>query len=109
LRTVGQVKYSDDFEIALMKNKNGTAKLFGGGQVSITSKDKSSAEELFDRSVKALLRSQLCTECGICARSCNRRAVRIKNGFRTDPEKCNSCGKCEASCMVIHYQDKMTI
>jgi len=109
LRTVGQVKYSDDFEIALMKNKNGTAKLFGGGQVSITSSDKAKAEELFDRSVKALLRSQLCTECGICARSCNRRAIRIKNGFRTDPEKCNSCGKCEASCMVVHYHDKMIV
>ena len=107
LRTVGPVKYSDEFEIALMKNKNGTAKLFGGGQVSITSKDKATSEELFERSVKALLRSQLCTECGICARSCGRRAIRIKNGFRTDPEKCISCGKCETSCMVVHYYDKI--
>lgn len=108
LRTAGKVRYSDDFEVALMKNDRGTAKLFGGGQVSITAKDAASAETLFERSVKALLRSQMCTECGICVKACTRNAIRIRDGFRTDPDRCISCGKCERSCVVMHYYDRLS-
>jgi phosphoadenosine phosphosulfate reductase len=108
LRTAGKVRYSDDFEVALLRTEKGTAKLFGGGQVSITSKDAGSAEALFERSVKALLRAQMCTECGICVRTCPRNAVRMKDGFRADPDRCNSCGKCERSCVVAHYYDRLS-
>ena len=107
LRTVGDVKYSDEFEIALLRTKNGTAKLFGGGQVSVVSKNAADAEHLFERSVKAFLRSQMCTSCGICAKKCRQRAITIRNGLLVDKDKCTSCGKCEASCMIIHYYDKM--
>lgn len=107
LRTVGEVRYSDEFEIALLKTRNGTAKLFGGGQVSITSSDPNDAEFLFERSVKALLRAQMCTSCGICAKKCARHAIYIRNGLHVDPKRCNSCGKCEESCMVVHYYDKI--
>jgi phosphoadenosine phosphosulfate reductase len=27
--------------------------------------------------------------------------------MKVDPEKCISCGKCESSCMVVHYYDKI--
>ena len=27
--------------------------------------------------------------------------------MRVDPERCNSCGRCERSCMVVHYYDKL--
>ena len=107
LRTIGDVRYSEDFETALLKTAKGTAKVFGGGQVSITSKSPENAEVLFERTVKAVLRSQMCTECGICVKTCPRRAIRISKGFRTDRDKCSSCGKCEKSCMVMHYFDKM--
>jgi phosphoadenosine phosphosulfate reductase len=107
LRTVGDVRYSDDFEIALLRTKKGSVKMFGGGQVSVTADNAANAEYLFERSVKALLRSQMCTSCGICAKKCQRKAIRINKGLFVDPEKCNSCGKCESSCMVIHYYDKM--
>ena len=107
LRTVGEVKYSEDFEIALVKTKAGTAKLFGGGQVSVTSKRKEDAEPLFERSVKSLLRAQMCTSCGICAKKCARHAIRIKDGFHVDANRCNACGRCESSCMVSHYYDKI--
>jgi len=109
LRTIGPSKYSEDFEIALMKNKKGTVKVFGGGQISVITNDKGSAEDMFKRSVKAMLRAQMCTECGICEKACGRRAIRIRGGFRTDAERCISCGKCESSCMVMHYFDKMTM
>ena len=107
LRTVGEVRYSDEFEIALVKTKAGTAKIFGGGQVSVVSKWQKDAEPLFERTVKALFRAQLCTSCGICAKKCARHAIRIDNGLHVDPKRCNSCGRCEDSCMVSHYYDKL--
>jgi len=109
LRTIGDVRYSEEFEVALLKLKSGkgTAKLFGGGQVSITAKNAADAEDMFERSVKALLRSQMCTECGICVKACPRHAIKVSKGFHVDKERCISCGKCEKSCMVMHYFDKM--
>jgi phosphoadenosine phosphosulfate reductase len=107
LMTVGDVRYSQEFEIALVKTKNGTAKLFGGGQVSITSHTEEGVKTLFERSVKALLRAQMCTSCGICEKKCPRHAIRIKDGLHVDRNRCNSCGKCESSCMVAHYFDKI--
>ncbi|MBQ3686033.1 MAG: phosphoadenosine phosphosulfate reductase family protein [Candidatus Methanomethylophilaceae archaeon] len=107
LRTVGEVKYSPEFEIALLKMPNGRAKLFGGGQVSVTAPDAKNAKLVFERAVKALIRAEMCTECGICEKGCPRHAIRIKGGMRVDPERCSSCGRCEKSCMVIHYYDKL--
>ena len=107
LRTVGDVKYSQEFEIALVKTKDSTAKLFGGGQVSVTSKTLDGAKAMFEKAVKALLRAQMCTSCGICAKKCPRHAITIKDGLHVDPNRCNSCGSCEASCMVAHYYDKV--
>ena len=108
LRTIGKVQYSPEFEIALLRTKIGTVRLFGGGQVSVTASNASDAQILFERAVKALLRSQLCTECGICAKSCPQHCITIAGGMRTD-ERCTSCGKCESSCMVTHYFDKLGI
>ena len=107
LRTVGEVKYSPEFEIALVKMKTGRARVFGGGQVSVTASDRAGAERTFEKAVKALIRAELCTECGICAKSCPRRAITIKGGMKVDPERCVSCGLCERSCMVVHYYDKI--
>ena len=107
LRTLGDVRYSEEFEIALLRTKKGTAKIFGGGQVSVTAKNAADAEFLFERSVKAFLRSQMCSSCRICEKKCPRKAITIKSGLSVDPERCNSCGKCEASCMIVHYFDKM--
>ena len=107
LRTVGEIKYSPEFEIALLKMPIGRAKVFGGGQVSVTAPDAKNAKIVFERAVKALIRAELCTECGICEKGCRRHAIKISGGMRVDPERCNSCGRCERSCMVIHYYDKL--
>ncbi len=107
LRTIGDVRYSSEFEIALVKTRTGTSKLFGGGQVSVTSKTLDGSKELFERSVKALLRAQMCTSCGICEKRCPRHAICIKDGLHVDGDRCNSCGVCESSCMVAHYYDKI--
>ena len=107
LRTIGEVRYSDEFEIAMVKTKGATAKLFGGGEISVVSNTLEGAETMFERATKALLRAQMCTSCGICAEKCPCKAITIKDGLSIDPEKCNSCGMCEGSCMVVHYYDKM--
>ena len=107
LRTVGDVKYSPEYEIALLKLPIVRAKLFGGGQVSVTAPDGKNAKAVFEKAVKALIRAELCTECGICAKGCPRHAIRISGGMRVDPSRCTSCGKCERSCMVVHYYDKL--
>ncbi|MGI6009794.1 MAG: 4Fe-4S binding protein [Methanomethylophilus sp.] len=62
---------------------------------------------MFAKAGKALVRALLCTECGICAKSCPRHAIKIKGGMRVDPDKCTSCGRCESSCMVVHFYDKI--
>ena len=107
LRTVGDVRYDAEYEIALLRLPIGRARLFGGGQVSVNAPDEGNVRRIFERSVKALIRAQMCTECGICEKGCPRRAIRISGGMRVDPERCNSCGRCERSCMVVHYYDKL--
>jgi len=107
LSVIGDVRYSPEFEIALLKVKNGRSKLFGGGQISVTAETEKDAEMIFERTAKALIRAEMCTECGICAKGCPRKAVTIKGGFKVDQKRCNRCGKCERSCMVVHYYDRI--
>jgi len=107
LSVIGEVRYSPEFEIALLKVKNGRSKLFGGGQISVTAGTEKDAEMIFEKTAKALIRAEMCTECGICEKGCPRKAVMIKGGFKVDQKKCNRCGKCERSCMVVHYYDRI--
>ena len=107
LKMVGEVRYSSEFEIAMLKTPQGKAKLFGGGQISVTADNSKNAEMTFEKALKALVRAQMCTECGICVKNCPKRAITISGGMRVDGSKCNKCGKCERSCMVIHYSDKI--
>ena len=107
LRTIGDSRYSDDYEIALLRLPIGRARLFGGGQVSVNSPDASNAKRVFERAVKALIRAMMCTECGICAKGCPRHAIVMDGGMRVDPGRCTSCGRCEKSCMVVHYYDRL--
>ncbi len=65
------------------------------------------AQALFEKGARALLRSQLCSRCGICVRNCPRRAISVKEGIKVDEERCNRCGKCTEACVVAHYYDKL--
>lgn len=104
LRTIGDVRYSDEYGIALLRYKGASAKIFAGGQVSVVAPSKELAEELFSLTIKALLRYQMCTECGICAKGCPSKAIGIDGGLIVS-ESCSHCGKCLRSCMVVHYHD----
>ncbi|MDD1766154.1 MAG: phosphoadenosine phosphosulfate reductase family protein [Methanomassiliicoccales archaeon] len=108
LKTVGKVRYSGEYEIALVKKGDSTAKVFGGGQIVATSPTPEKTEKLFESSVKAFLRSQLCAVCGICAKNCKQHAIKIgDNGPIIGEESCTHCGKCSDACVVAHYYDKI--
>ena len=107
LKTIGQVKFSKEFEIALVKTKDSTLKVFGGGQMVATGPTPEKAHAIFEAGGKAFLRAQLCTECGICLRKCKAKAIRLDDGIVIDEERCTRCGKCTEACVVAHYYDKL--
>ena len=107
LKTVGKVKLSEEFEIALVKSREGTVKVFGGGQVLSTAPTEAAARKLFESGVKAILKAQMCTRCNICVKNCPQHAIRIEDGPVIIEERCNQCGRCTDACVVAHYYDKL--
>ncbi|MBN1110426.1 MAG: phosphoadenosine phosphosulfate reductase family protein [Methanomassiliicoccales archaeon] len=107
LKTVGKVKYSPEFEVAMVKTEGGTLKIFGGGHISAIAPTKEEAEALFRAGVEAFLRGQLCTECRICERNCEFGAITAEGQLKVDEKRCRHCGKCAEACVVSHYYDKL--
>jgi len=107
LKAVGRTRVSEEHGVALTKAEDVTIKAFAGGQVVATAPTAERAGRAFEAGIKAFLRGQLCTRCGICAKNCKQRAITIKEGFEVDEERCIHCGKCVESCVVAHYYDKL--
>jgi len=107
LKTVGQVKYSPEFEVAMVKTKNGTLKMFGGGHISAIAPTREGAEELFRAGAEAFLRGQMCTNCRICEHNCKFGSITADGQLKVDEYKCRQCGKCAEACVVAHYYDKL--
>jgi phosphoadenosine phosphosulfate reductase len=107
LKTVGKVKYSPEFEVAMVKTKEGTLKMFGGGHISAIAPTKEEAEALFRAGVEVFLRGQLCTGCRICERNCEFEAITADEQLKVDEHRCRQCGKCAKACVVAHYYDKL--
>ena len=57
--------------------------------------------------MKAFLRAEMCTMCGICVKNCKKNAIRLDHGPVIDEELCVQCGKCSEACVVAHYYDKL--
>jgi phosphoadenosine phosphosulfate reductase len=107
LKVLGNVRYSDEYQIALVRRGEATLKVFGGGQVTAIAPTRGEAEWLFEMGVKSLLRAQMCTGCEICVRSCPVDAIEIRDAPLVHESKCTQCGKCTESCVVAHYFDKL--
>ena len=107
LKTVGEVRPIEDFGVVMVDAKEGTAKVFAGGQISAVGKKPEDATAMFDRVARAVLRGNLCTRCGICVRTCPTGAITMRDFIEVDDAKCDQCGKCAESCVVAHYFDKL--
>ena len=109
LKTVGDVKLVDEFGVAMVRSDKANAKAFAGGQIASVGKTPRDAAEFFDKVARAVLRADLCTRCGICARTCPSEAITLTltDGIQVDETRCNMCGKCAESCVVAHYFDKL--
>ncbi len=107
LKTIGMPVYSEDLDMTLLRAKRGTSKLFAAGQVYATSNDKAEAQQLFESTVKQVLRASLCTKCGICVKACPSRAIRIGKSVTVDEKRCNACGRCTKACVVARYYDRL--
>jgi len=107
LHTLGAVRYSDEFNIVLVRAGPSTLKVFGGGQMVATAPGGAAAERLFRQGAKTLLRSQLCSGCGICIKSCPSGAITVDGVASIDSSKCSHCGRCLEVCVVAHYHDKI--
>jgi phosphoadenosine phosphosulfate reductase len=107
LKTVGQVALKEDFGVVMVSAKNGSGKVFSGGQISVVAQSPDDASDLFDQVARAVLRASMCTKCGICERSCAKGAIKVDDLVRVDEGKCTRCGVCADSCVVAHYFDKL--
>jgi phosphoadenosine phosphosulfate reductase len=95
--------------VALTKAGGITIKAFAGGQVVANAPTPELASKAFESGVKAFLRAQLCTKCGICVKNCARRAITLDDGIEVDEGRCVNCGKCVEACVVAHYFDKLVV
>ncbi len=110
LKTLGELRISDELGVALLNiGDRARAKVFAGGAISVTSSNKDECERAFDEVSRALLRADMCSGCGICARACMRGAVRVLNGARVviDEKRCDRCGKCDDGCVVAKYSSRL--
>jgi phosphoadenosine phosphosulfate reductase len=107
LKTIGGVRLVDDFGVAIVSTKLGSAKVFAGNQITAVGGSPGDASDLFDKVSRAVLRANLCTKCGICVRTCPAGAIALAESITVDSERCNACGRCTESCVVAHYFDKL--
>ncbi len=107
LKTVGKVRLVEDFGVAMVDSENGQGRVFAGGQISAIGRTPERATKLFDEIARAVLRAHMCAKCGICAKTCPERAIKLEESISVDDEWCTRCGKCSESCVVAHYFDKL--
>jgi phosphoadenosine phosphosulfate reductase len=109
LKTLGRVIHSEDYQTALVDIGQASLEMFGGGQIVAVAPSQQEAEEAFQSGVRALLRSNMCTCCGICVRVCKKGAITLDGHPVVDESKCDCCGECGEACVVSHYLDKILI
>ncbi len=101
LNIMGEVTYSQELGMVLVKNDRGSVKMFSPGSVKVTAENKEDARALFEELTKQLLRITGCTLCGICLKACPVDAIEI--GKLTIKDNCIRCGKCTQACVVAKY------
>lgn len=107
LKTVGKVELVEEFGVAIARSQHANAKIFAGGQIVAVGRTPEDAQRFFDSVARAVLRANLCANCGICVRTCPNSAIKLMDEVVVDETLCAWCGKCAEGCVVAHYFDKL--
>jgi phosphoadenosine phosphosulfate reductase len=106
LGMLGDVKYSEDLGVAIVEAHGCRSTVFANGHILVVAPERD-AEEMLRRIVETILRVQTCTRCGICEKSCKRRAITVKKTISVDAKRCNSCGKCVQGCIAASQASRL--
>jgi len=134
---LGRANYAEDLGVIRISRNDGVnISIFASGHIVVNGADKQKVGRAFRETVNAVARAYLCTGCGICVKSCPRRAVTVVKSPRVleskesgvggqkaqtgaaqpsragvilkiDPALCAQCGKCNQGCVIIRYADKL--
>ena len=134
---LGKANYAEDLGVIRISRNDGVnISIFASGHIVVNGADKQKVGRAFRETVNAVARAYLCTGCGICVKSCPRRAVTVVKSPRVleskesgvggqkaqtgaaqpsragvilkiDPALCAQCGKCNQGCVIIRYADKL--
>lgn len=106
LSMLGDVKYSEDLDVAILEQKDSRSTVFANGHILVVAPEEK-AEDMLKRIVETVLRVQTCTRCRICEKRCGRRAIRVKDTISVDEKRCVRCGKCVQGCIAATQASKM--
>jgi len=109
LNMLGEVRYSEDMGVVLVRKGSMSAKLFESGQIVVTGTSPGDVRAFLREVVGIVMRGSMCSHCGICVRGCPKKALRpdAEKVPELDASKCTRCMKCGKSCVLVHYADKM--
>jgi phosphoadenosine phosphosulfate reductase len=107
LHMLGDARYSEDMGVVLVRKGAMSAKLFESGQIVITGPRPQDVNAFLQDIVGLVMRSSMCTRCGICVRSCPKNALTVGEAPVLDTARCSRCMKCGKACVLVHYADRM--
>lgn len=108
LHMLGDVRYSEEMGVALVRKGGMSAKLFESGQIVITGPGPDDVRRFLQGIVGLAMRASMCSRCGICVRSCPKKALKLEDTApELDTSRCSRCLKCGRSCVLVHYTDRM--
>jgi len=107
LGTVGEVRFSEDMGLAIVRRDQLSAKVFESGQIVATGPRPETVRPFLLEVVGAVLRAARCSRCLLCVKACRRNAIRVMQLPEVDPNRCDRCGRCARSCVLVKYADKL--
>jgi phosphoadenosine phosphosulfate reductase len=107
MRMLGNVVYSPEMGVVLIKSRSCTVKFFASGNLKVTAADRKVADRMYRNACLQLLRIARCSGCGVCLNACTRGSIELKNGKIKIHDSCTGCGKCNESCVVVRYANRI--
>lgn len=107
LKMIGEVRYSEDLDVLVVRIPEGSVKAYGDGTFQVNGDDKEKTERLFELAARQLARGIKCTACRICEKACPENAISFVDGHIRVADGCSRCGVCDSVCVVMRYMDRI--